>query len=290
MSHPGVLLPQDSPTHGLVDYFPDFRRERAAVRRRTPERRSRAVITMVHNEPVFLPLWLAYYGRAFAPDDIYVLDNETSDGSTDRSGFVRLPVKRGAVDHDWMVRTVEALQHELLERYEMVLVTDVDEFVCPVPQLGTLSEYLDRFDEPWVNCLGYELLHQPAEEGPLDLARPILGQRGAWFINSGYDKAALAMTPLHWRTGFHGRADFHCAYDPDLRLVHLHRMDYELCRERHRTRSRRPWAANDAQKGWASHNRIVEDEAFDHWFFHDSSFPDIPLVPEAIPADWRGRF
>ncbi len=285
----GVLLPQDSPLHPMAGWFESFRADRAAARRR-PERRSRAVVTMVHDEPVFLPIWLAYYGRYYAATDIYVLDNETTDGSTDGGGFVRIPAARDAVDHEWMVRTVERLQHELLGSYESVLVTDVDEIVCPVPELGTLGDYLDRFAEPWVNCLGYELLHQPGTEPPLDLDRPILDQRRTWFHNGGYDKAALATEPLRWRAGFHGREDFQAAYDPDLRLIHLHRMDYELCRERHRLRSRRTWAERDARDGWAAHNRLVEGDAFDQWFAHESSFPGQPMTPEPMRPNWQGVF
>ena len=71
---------------------------------------------MVHNEPVFLPIWLAYYSRFFAPEDIYVLDNDTTDGSTDRDGFVRIPVPTTRSDHVWMVETIEKLQHELIEQ------------------------------------------------------------------------------------------------------------------------------------------------------------------------------
>ena len=48
----------------------------------------------------------------------------------------------------------------------MVLVTDVDEIVAPVPEWGPLDHYLDHFDEEWVNCLGYEILHQR------DVSRP----------------------------------------------------------------------------------------------------------------------
>ena len=98
------------------------------------------------------------------------------------------------VTHYLATRTIE-----LLERYAMVLVTDVDEIVCPVPEFGTLGAYLDRFDEEWVNCLGYELAHRPATEAPLRLDRPILDQRGHWFFNDGYNKAALATTPLSWK-------------------------------------------------------------------------------------------
>ncbi len=91
---------------------------------------------MVYNEPVFLPLWLGYYSRFFAPQDIYVLDNDTTDGSTDREGFIRIPAPRDRVDATWRCDTIKALQHELLDRYDIVMVTDVDEIMAPVPHLG----------------------------------------------------------------------------------------------------------------------------------------------------------
>ena len=246
------------------------------------------MITIVHNESVFLPIWLDYYSRSFAPQDIYVLDNETTDGSTDRRGFVRIPVAHDEVDHPWMVETVQDLQHELLDRYEMVLVTDVDEIVIPHPRAGTLREYLDRFDEEWVNCLGYELLHMRDSEPALQLDRPILDQRHHWFHNDGYDKAALATVPMRWRPGFHGREDVQFNLDPDLRMVHLHRMDYEICLARHQVRSRRPWASLDERKRWAIHNQVVDDEAFARWFYEDSCFVNLEIAPEPIGAAWRG--
>jgi hypothetical protein len=287
---PVVLEPQDSPAHPLAPWFAGARRRlREHYAGREPARGSRALVTMVHDEPVFLPIWLAYYSRFFAPEDIYVLDNDTTDGSTDRGGFVRIPVAHDTVDHTWMVRTIEDLQRRLLDRYDMVLVTDVDEVVAPVPEWGTLGEYLDRFDEDWVNCLGYELLHLP-DEPPLDLRRPILDQRSHWFFNDGYNKAALASVPLTWKPGFHGRADQHFNLDPDLRLIHLHRMDREICRMRHRARARKAWADQDAQRGWAVHNRLTEGEEFDRWFAGDSGFWAIPVQPERISESWRGLF
>jgi hypothetical protein len=288
-----ALLPQDSPDHPMAAWFADARRERAAAiaARPEPDRpRTRAIITMVHNEPVFLPIWLAYYGRYFAPEDIYVLDNDTTDGSTDRDGFVRIPVTHETVDHPWMVRTVEELQHELIGRYDVTVVTDVDEIISPVPEWGDLGEYLDVFSEPWVNCLGYELLHMRDLEPPLDLSRPVLDQRRHWFVNGAYDKAAIAAEPMSWRTGFHGRSDFHYKLDPDLRLIHLHRMDFELCRARHAVRSRKAWAAEDERRGWAGHNRIVEEDPFARWFYEDSCVEGLPVRPEEMRASWRGRF
>lgn len=289
------LAPDDSPGHPLARWFPQWRADRAAARAATPTapgdaRPSRAVVTIVHDEPVFLPVWLHYYSRFFAAQDIYVLDNESDPATMPAGGYVRIPATRGTVDHKWMVRTVEALQHELLEHYNIVLVTDVDEVVAPHPRLGHLGAYLDVFREEWVNCLGYELLHMPDREPGLRLDKPILNQRGYWFYNDGYSKAALATAPMSWRPGFHGRSDFQMRPDPDLRLIHLHRVDYDLCLARHRTRSRRPWAEPDARDGWAIHNRITEEEAFRRWFHEDSCFSHIEIRPERIPPAWRGVF
>ncbi len=283
------LEPFDNPAHPMAPWFAQARRERRAHRelaaRRTPRRR--AIVTMVHNEPVFLPIWLRYYSRFFAPDDIYVLDNDTTDGSSDRTGFVRIPATHDTVDHTWMVHRIEQLQHELLQRYELVVVTDVDEIIAPVPTLGTLGTYLDQFDEEWVNCLGYELLHQPDREPPLDPDRPIFQQRHWWFHNGAYDKAAVATAPMRWRPGFHGRADFQYRLEPDLRLIHLHRMDYRLCIERHRVRDRKPWATADAEQRWAVHNQIVDEAAFAQWFSYDSCFAGFEIALEEVPPPWR---
>jgi hypothetical protein len=274
------LEPDDSPNHPLAPWFADMRRERRKRRGEAgpgpagrPDR-SRAVITMVHE----------------APEDIYVLDNDSDPETLPASGFVRIPVAHDRVDHTWMVRTIESLQHELIRRYDKVLVTDVDEIVAPHPRLGDLGDYLDAFREDWVNCLGYELLHQPDREPPLQPEKPILAQRGRWFFNDGYDKAALATTPMSWRPGFHGRTDFHVNLDPDLRLIHLHRVDYEMCLARHRTRSRRPWDQSDARDGWAIHNQITDEADFRQWFHEDSCFANLQISPEPIPPAWHDVF
>lgn len=264
------------------------RRRRRAGTSGAPKRR--AVLTMVHNEPVFLPIWLGYYSRFFAADDIYVLDNDATDGSTEREGFVRIPVSHGSVDHIWMVRTIEHHQHELLDRYDAVLVTDVDEIVAPRPGYGTLADYIDRLDEEFVNCLGYELIHLVDREPPFDPSRPVLDQRGHWFPNRVYNKPALAMSPTRWMLGFHAREDRRTELDPDLCMIHLHRMDYEICLARHRYRRRRRWNERDLAENWARHNLIVDEAEFARWFYEDAAIDDLELIVQPIPGAWRGLF
>jgi Glycosyl transferase family 2 len=289
-----VPEPRDEPPEArfLLEGLRQQRRQREADRSRPAVRRPkrRAVLTMVQNEPVFLPIWLRYYSRFFAPEDMYVLDHETSDGSTDRDDFVRVPVSHESVDHTWMVRTIEAHQQELLERYDAVLVTDVDEIVAPRPERGTLGDYIDDLEDEFVNCFGYEVIHMVDREPPFDPSRPVLDQRGYWFHNSAYNKPALATGPTRWVPGFHTREDGRTEMDPDLCMIHLHRMDYEICLARHHYRRTRRWNERDLDERWASHNLIVDGAEFARWFYEENSFDDQPLVIQPIPAAWRGLF
>ena len=88
--------------------------------------------------------------------------------------------------------------------------------------------------------------------------------------------------------GFHGRSDFRYNPDPDLRLIHLHRMDYDVCMERHRGRQDRRWAEVDEEQRWALHNRITEPLEFERWFYEDSCLDGVEVEIEEIPAAWRG--
>jgi len=277
----------------LMEGARQARRERRAgeTRSRDRTRDRRAVLTIVHNEPVFLPIWLGYYSRFFDPDDIYVLDHDTTDGSTVRDGFVRIPVSHESIDHTWMVRTIEQHQRELLEDYDVVLVTDVDEIVAPRPECGTLADYLDALlDEEFVTCFGYELIHMVDREGPFDPSRAVLDQRGYWFHNGMYSKPAVTMEPSRWLPGFHAREDGRMELDPDLCLIHLHRMDYEICLARHRYRSGRRWNERDLSENWARQNLIVDEAEFARWFYGDNTLDDREIMVQPIPAPWRGLF
>src|SRR5580704_6832116 len=100
--------------------------------------RKRAAFTIVQNEPVFLPVWLQYYGRYFDRTDLYVLDHDSDDGSTagvgERSNLLRVHRDK-SFDHAWLAGTVAAFQAFLLRSYERVLFAETDEIVVADPSL-----------------------------------------------------------------------------------------------------------------------------------------------------------
>ena len=252
----------------------------------------RAIITIANNEPIFFPIWLGYYSRFFAPEDIYVLDHQTDDGSLDGGGFVRIPVEHESFDQVWMQSIIREHQHNLLDSYDVVVVTDVDEIIAPHPSKGTLGDYIDHLDEDFVNAIGYELVHLADREPAYDPGTPVLSQRHFWFANDAYDKPAIARVPMDWKPGFHERVDARTNFDPDLFLIHLHRMDYDICRARHKLRRRGRWGARDLAEGWTAHQRIRSPWGFRRWFYTESGLEahGIKMEIQEIPPEWEGLF
>lgn len=252
--------------------------------------RRRAAFTVVQNEPVFLPLWLAYYGRHFDAADLYVLDHDSTDGSTDRIGARanRVRVHRDkSFDHAWLNGTVTAFHAFLLRSYEHVLFAEADEIVAADPALYSgLGDYIDRCLERVVRCTGFEVVHYPDEEPALRFDQPILAQRRYWHASRLYCKPLLSAVPIVWSLGFHEAPDLpDLRPDPSLFLVHLHRIDYGSCVARHRATAARNWNEADVQAGHGLQNRFVEgEEAFKKWFVHGLDNGPRERIPEYLKA------
>jgi hypothetical protein len=251
------------------------------------KKKSRAIVTMARNESVFLPIWWHYYSRFFKPEDIFILDHESTDGSTSGAGFVRIPVTHPVVDWGWHRDRLQEMQHQLIQRYEMVLCTDVDEIVATDPRIGDLTDYMNNFKDDFVNCRGYEILHMKDIEPSYDPQQKIMAQRFHWYYNPAYSKPLLAREPMQWHGGLHSRVDGLVKEDPSLFLIHLHRFDYTICLSRHKQRIAQPWNQRDVDENWGYQNRITEEEQFHRWFYGDSC-SGIPINVELIPEYWRG--
>ncbi len=248
--------------------------------------RSRAVFTIAQDERVFLPIWLDHYARSFEPRDIYVLDHGTTDGSTtglDGRCNVIAVHRTESFDHAWLRSTVERFQRFLLASYDTVLFTEADELVIADPRrYADLGAYVDALEGLTARCTGFNVIHHPDSEPPLEPGRPVLAQRGSWHRAVDYDKRLLARTPLTWEKGFHVERRFRAQPpDPELILVHLHRADYDVCRERHRAAAARTWSPADLRSGHGWHNRSQGDE-FERWFFEGEDLVAAPCEP--IPA------
>jgi hypothetical protein len=181
-----------------------------------------AVVTMVYNEPDFLPVWAAHYREAVGAAHCYVIDHGSDDGSVAGSGPCQVAIlPRSPLDEIWRADFVSRLCADLLDRYEAVAYTDVDELLVADPRyFSGLTDLAAGNDADVLTAFGTNMLHV-AGEAPLDLARPISAQRRWTRPFSSLCKPVLTRRKLQWAPGFHtadaasrfgGLYLFHIAY------------------------------------------------------------------------------
>src|SRR4051794_24504690 len=118
-----------------------------------------AVVTMVYNEPAFLPHWIRYYSKQFGADHCYIVDHGSDDGSTrdvDGTNLVRIP--RSPMHDKKRANFISQFCTSLLEWYQTVIYTDVDEFLIPEPdRYNSLAEYCADNSSESVNAIGLNI-------------------------------------------------------------------------------------------------------------------------------------
>ncbi len=188
-------------------------------------KRSCAVVTMTYNESHFMPIWARYYGGVFGAERCYVIDHGSDDGSTAELGNVNiLRIPRSPKHNLKRANFVSNFVTSLLEWYETVIYTDIDEILVPDPdKYADLADFCDRIVHPVVTAIGLNLYHVP-EERPIQPGKPILSQRKWGRFLFSMCKPLVTKVPIKWVPGFH-TADHPMVFD---NLYHFHLHDYDL--------------------------------------------------------------
>lgn len=179
---------------------------------------------MVRDERVMLPRWLAHYGRECGTDHLYVIDDNTSDGSTDDlpCSVIRIPSWGDKHFEQTRMRMVSRIAAGLLEAYDAVLFADADEFLLADPERhdGLVDLLRQREQAEALGAQALNVVHDAQREPSLDPEQPVLGQRRwAKFIPL-MCKPSLKRTAEPWVAGSHGLT-IPFEIDPDLFLFHL---------------------------------------------------------------------
>ncbi len=265
-----------------------------------------AMVTITHNEQVLLPIWIRYHMKHFDPEDIYIFDHLTDDGSTHSSqipqgiNFAKLEGNKHKMPVRFRSRTIKGIQERLLrDGYKCVVFSDVDEILIPNPLYypGGLQNYLENFvsdDKRYIVAgTAWEVAHMSYGNGTDSTTEPklrwnesILAQRRFVFIDPQYNKPLITKVPLTYSPGFHElQSDyFHrkpaVIVDPELIMFHLRSVDITFCLER------------EIQK----HNMTKEmqqDELLEgmanHWSLYELAKSNGELCRFAIGC-WLGEF
>lgn len=210
-----------------------------------------AIVTMVYNERVRLPQWLAHYARQVGLAHCYVIDHGSDDGSTeDLKGASRILLPRSPQDNDLRLGLVSDIVRGLLRYYRRVAYVDADELLLADPRTyADLNDYAARMEAPAVTSIGLEVVHAPGEP-PLDPAQPIGPQRGWAIYSSSMCKTNMIGAPVHWAPGWHshdGKPRFDSLY-----LFHLRHADRDQALARLAITRTMPWASDAAGR----HQRV----------------------------------
>lgn len=191
-----------------------------------------AALTMVRDERVMLPRWVAHYGRECGEDNLFVIDDNSTDGSTDDlpCSVIKIPSWGDKHFESTRMRLVSNIAAGLLAAYDAVLFADADEFLVADPERhdGLVDLLGSRPGRDVLAAQGLNVLHAPGEP-TLDPTRPVLDQR-AWakFVPL-MCKPAIKRVAAPWVAGSHGLTQ-PFEIDPDLYLFHLKFVEREHLR------------------------------------------------------------
>jgi hypothetical protein len=205
-----------------------------------------AAVTMVYNEPIFLPLWRSHYGGEFGEQCCYVVDHGSDDGSTDQLGKTNvLRIPRSPKHNKKRAQFISEFCSSLLEWYDTVIYTDVDEFVVADPlRWNGLTEFAQYLTGPSVNCIGFDVYQVARLEGPLDPELPVLQQRHWARFSLAMCKPLMVRSRVSWQPGFH--SSDHLMTFGDLVLFHLHYFDQDVALARQAKTRSMPWGDGPA--------------------------------------------
>jgi hypothetical protein len=241
-----------------------------------------AVFTIVKNENYFLPIWIKHYKKYFDESDMYILDHQSNDGSTNNlSVNVVLVTNELAFDHQWLVNTVQNFQKELLEKYECVVFAESDELIYSIekPLNEIILDLINNPSEDYITCIGYEVIEMKGETS-LNQSDEIFKNRNYWFKYSNYDKTLISKIPLTWCWGFHHVNGKIINQSHGLYMTHLHRVDFEMMLKRHEDRAKK-WNLKNDGDGVGFQHRIGDREGVMDYF------KNIPSIPELIPIQHK---
>lgn len=195
-----------------------------------------AAITTVRNDALFLSKWISHYGEAFGYRCLFVIldgyDQERPDcKGSDEVNFIQLPF----VPHERVLadkrraRIMSDIAAGLFQVFDIVTVTDVDEFLVVDPNTGqNLQDYLSSLGaRTSVSGLGMDVGQHLIEEGPIDVSKPMLGQRKYAHLSARYTKPSTAFRRVNWGSGMHRIKGHGFSIDPNLFLFHFGMVDYE---------------------------------------------------------------
>jgi len=198
-----------------------------------------AAITMARDDEFFLSRWIAYYGKQFGTENLYILLDGIDQQIPKNAGkthITKLPysgMSRSKGDK-YRINKLTNLAHQLLKKYDIVIGCDSDEFLILDPNTKqTLTEYLsNKKINTSLSGLGLDIGQNLNTEKELDKNAPFLEQREYALLSTRYTKPVVINKPVIWGSGFHSIKHHNFHIDKNLYLLHFGAIDMHMLEEK----------------------------------------------------------
>jgi len=226
-----------------------------------------AALTIVKNGQFFLPIWYEYYCKMLGAENVFVIDNDSTDGCTiGCQNIISAPMK-----YDFDHAAIRACVHEemalLLESYDYVMFTDVDEIVSP-----NLAKYagIEGFIDHWESLSPTEAIHGVGwqiitdKKAPeIHAYDPLLWQREQMVQLSNFYKPVISTKPVKSFTDYNSST---CACSA-LYIFHLNHISYEESLRKWELEKTYKWNPRDLATTNSWQHRIKSKSDFNKYFY-----------------------
>lgn len=246
------------------------------------------LLSYVHNEPFFFPIFLRYYSQIFEPQDIYIISNnndyEFMYELQKNYLFTRIDLKT-EYNHDFTAIHQEVNKQFaiLFAKYKFVFLLECDEILYHSDGLLSACKFYERLPMPAIRCMGFEPVHDYLNgESTIDPSLPLLKQRKLWWDTKYFRKPVCLKQPIDYWYNMHNYDNNYHLIDAKLKLIHLKMIDYDVLWKRNEEALKEGNFSPEtleSGKGWQ--NRICNKLEFDKYFSQALHFC------EPIPEEYK---
>ena len=225
-----------------------------------------AAITMARDDEFFLTRWIAYYGKQFGTNNLYIILDGLDQKAPKNSGnahIINLPheqLSRSAGDR-YRIKKLSELAHKLLKTYDIVVGCDADEFLIVDPKTKqTLAQYLSKKRiNTTLSGLGLDVGQHLYNEAILDKNAPFLEQREYALLSTRYTKPVVINKPVFWGSGFHSIKHHNFHIDNNLYLLHFGAIDMDMLEQKAKKRGA-DWLNHLKRRGNGTINTVTKSK------------------------------
>jgi hypothetical protein len=224
--------------------------------------------TFARNEKVRLPVWLKHYQQYADNADIYIIDQNTDDGSTDGlpCNIIYEPNEL-VFDHVWLRKMITKNIKLLLTKYHIVVMNECDELLITKNNIKLSNYLVDKYKNSNNNvCMELLDIVQHESETQYNINDKISNQR-KYIYNWKDAKKHIIFTHCdrEIENGFHGGDGI---FDNNLVSFHIQLLNKEwfINKIHDRLNEKQKYGSGDNHCCWTAH--YVIDKINGHLSFY----------------------